>query len=66
MGNKDVSEPLVLGDKLKSYLDDLVDAISQITVISPVGTTSAPTNIATFTQLKTKHTSLLSEKVKTK
>lgn len=65
-GNENVSEPLVLGNKLKSYLDSLIDGIMAITVNAPNGPTSTPINMATFVSLKAQHATLLSQKVKTK
>lgn len=41
-------EPMVLGNTLAKLLDDMLKAIQAITVISPVGVTSVPVNIADF------------------
>jgi hypothetical protein len=45
-------EPMVLGDTLAKLLSDLIDAIMKLTVMSPVGVTSVPVNIADFSAIK--------------
>lgn len=45
-------EPMVLGDTLAKLLDDMLKAIQAITVISPVGVTSVPVNIADFAAIQ--------------
>lgn len=65
LGNKDVTEPVLLGDKWKSLMDDLLDALAQLTVVSPVGTTSVPVNVASFQAIKAQLQTILSQKVKT-
>lgn len=45
-------EPMVLGDTLAKLLSDLIDAIMALTVMSPVGVTSVPVNIADFSAIK--------------
>ena len=47
-------EPMVLGDTLASLLDDMLKAIQAITVISPVGQTSVPVNVADFAAIQAK------------
>lgn len=47
-------EPMVLGDTLAKILDDMLKAIQAITVISPVGVTSVPVNIADFAAIQAK------------
>lgn len=47
-------EPMVLGDTLATILDDILKAIQQITVITPVGTSSVPVNIASFASIQAK------------
>lgn len=54
-------EPMVLGDTLKGILGDLIDAIMAITVVSPAGPTSTPSNAAQFTQIKGKLDNILSK-----
>jgi hypothetical protein len=76
-GNKNVTEPLMLGDKTKSWLEDICDKAKDtctyaaaITVPTPAGTSGPPVNAAQFTQLatdfaalKTQISTLLSTKV---
>lgn len=45
-------EPMVLGNTLAKLLDDMLKAIQAITVISPVGVTSVPVNIADFAAIQ--------------
>lgn len=47
-------EPMVLGETLASLLDEFLKAVQAITVISPVGQTSVPVNIADFTAIQVK------------
>lgn len=54
------SEPMVLGNTLVSILDELCTAIEQITVITPVGSSSVPVNIASFTSIQSKLRTILS------
>lgn len=54
-------EPMVLGDTLAKILDDMLKAIQAITVISPVGVTSVPVNIADFAAIQAKLDTIKSE-----
>lgn len=54
-------EPMVLGDTLKGILSDLIDAILAMTMVSPAGPTSTPTNAVQFTQIKGKLDQILSK-----
>lgn len=54
-------EPMVLGDTLKGILSDLIDAIMAITVVSPSGPTSPPSNAAQFTAIKGQLNTILSK-----
>lgn len=54
-------QPMVLGDKLADILDEMLKAIQAITVISPVGTTSTPVNVASFISIQKKLNSIKSE-----
>jgi len=47
-------EPMVLGNTLAELLDETLKAIQAITVISPVGVTSVPVNIARFVAIQAK------------
>lgn len=47
-------EPMVLGNTLVNILNDLLKAIQQLTVISPVGATSIPVNVADFVEIQSK------------
>lgn len=65
LGDKTVTEPLMLGNKTKSWLEDICDkakdACTQaaaITVPTPAGTSGTPINNAQFTQLATDFTTL--------
>ena len=53
-------EPMVLGQTLVDLLNEILDAIKQITVITPVGTSSVPVNIASFTSAQQKLKNILS------
>lgn len=47
-------EPMVLGDTLADILDEMLKAIQAITVVSPVGATSTPVNVAQFIAIQAK------------
>lgn len=53
-------EPMVLGQTLVDLLNEILDAIKQITVITPVGTSSVPVNIASFASAQQKLKNILS------
>ena len=55
------NEPMVLGDTLKGILSDLIDAILTMTMMSPSGLTSPPSNAAQFTAIKGKLNTILSK-----
>ena len=55
-------EPMVLGDTLKGILSDLIDAITAITVVTPAGSSSVPSNAVQFAQIKAKLSNILSQK----
>ena len=53
IGSKDATEPVVLGERLKSVLETLIDQIVSHTHIGNMGApTSPPVNAAGFTSLK--------------
>ena len=56
------SEPMVLGDTLADILKDLCKAIQQLTVVTPVGTSSVPVNIADFASIQAKIDNIKSKK----
>lgn len=58
-------EPIVLGDTLKGILDELLDAILQLTVATGVGPSLIPINSPTFVSIKAKLQTILSIKNKT-
>ena len=47
-------EPMVLGNTLADLLNEFLAAVQKITVISPVGVTSAPVNIGDFAAIQAK------------
>lgn len=55
-------EPMVLGDTLKGILDDLLKAIQAMTVMTPVGPSSVPVNVAQFATIQAKLQTILSKK----
>lgn len=58
-------EKSVLGEKLKTLLDKILDEIIKITVPTPVGPSGIPVNLAAFTAIKTVDVpTILSPKVK--
>jgi hypothetical protein len=57
-------EAIVLGDTWKSLQKELIDAIQQITVTTPVGPSGPPINIASFIAIGQKLDTALSSKVK--
>jgi hypothetical protein len=58
-------ESLVLGETLKGELEKLISAIEKLTVPTGVGPSGTPINIAEFTAIKAKLSSILSKKTKT-
>lgn len=66
LGNNAVTEQAVLGNKLNTWCDNLIEAIKAITVISPVGPTSTPVNSAAFDTLKSQFNTNLSNTIKLK
>jgi len=64
-GTPSAEEPLVLGNKLVSLMDKLLDAISTLSVTTAQGPSGTPINVAQFTALKGELNTLLSKKVKT-
>lgn len=57
-------EPMVLGNTLKSILDEIISAVSSITVMSsaPGTPSSPPVNMSSFVNIKTKLNTILSKK----
>lgn len=68
LGNKNVTEQAMLGNKWKNWATRLLTAIEKLTVIAPTGVTSVPVNKAEFTALKTDSelNDILSDTVKLK
>lgn len=64
INHNDGSESMVLGDTLKDTLSDLIDAILAITVVTPSGPSSTPSNAVQFTNIKAKLSQFLSKKSK--
>jgi hypothetical protein len=63
---EEASEAAILGDTLKGLLNELLDAISKMTMISPAGTTSPPVNVAEFKAIQARLETILSLTVKVK
>ena len=55
-------EPMVLGDTLKSILNDILKAIQTMTVMTSVGPSSVPINVADFASIQAKLQNILSKK----
>lgn len=64
ISHNDGSQPMVLGDKLSSFIGDFIDAVMKLTVITPVGTSTVPVNVADFAALKTRFDEFKSTKSK--
>lgn len=56
------TEPMVLGNKLKESLSNLIDAILSMTMVTPTGTSSTPVNAAQFIEIKSQLNNILSQK----
>lgn len=62
IGDKDAEyESAVLGETLVGILDELISAITNITVVAPLGNTSTPINSTSFENIKNKLSSIKSE-----
>lgn len=55
------SEPLVLGETLKGIVEDIIGAITKITVPTPLGPSGIPINVAEFESIKAQLDTFLSE-----
>lgn len=67
LGGEDAENGLVLFDELNQLLSDILDAITQITVVVPgVGVSSVPTNSASFLSAKIKLAQMKSKIIKIK
>lgn len=62
INHNDGGEPMVLGDTLKNILGELIDAITALTVVTPAGPSSTPSNAVQFTTVKQKLSNFLSQK----
>lgn len=56
------NEPMVLGDTLEQLLNDFIDAIMQLTVMTIAGPSSVPINTAVFGQIKARISQIKSSK----
>ena len=54
------SEAAILGDTLKGLLDETLDAITKIQVLTPAGTSGPPLNLTTFLAIKARLVTALS------
>ena len=59
------TEPMVLGNELKTKLEELIDAIKAITVPTPAGPSGTPNNFVDFDAIKTDLSCILSKLGKT-
>ena len=64
ISHNDGSQPMVLGDKLSSFIGDFIDAVMKLTVVTPAGTSTVPVNVADFAALKTRFDEFKSTKSK--
>lgn len=55
------TEPMVLGNTLVGLLNELIEAILNLTVLTPSGASGTPVNAATFTSIKNKLEEILSK-----
>lgn len=55
-------EPMVLGDTLKGILNDILNAIQTMTVMTSTGPSSVPINVADFASIQAKLQTILSKK----
>jgi hypothetical protein len=55
------TEQMILGNTLVSLLGELIDAITNLTVLTHVGASGTPINAATFTDIKSRLETALSE-----
>ena len=55
------AEPMVLGNTLKGVLEELIQAITAITVPTPNGVSGTPLNTAQFSSIKSKLSTILSQ-----
>jgi len=64
LGGNNVDKKSVLGDELKTIIEELIDAITQITVTTPTGPSVLPLlNAASFSLIKQKLDTMLTENV---
>lgn len=57
----DGKEPMVLGNTLVNLLKEVLQAIQQLTVITPVGSSSVPVNVSSFASAEQKLNNILSK-----
>ena len=57
----DGAEPMVLGNTLKGLLEDLISAITSITVPTPHGPSGTPINSAQFSAINSRLKTMLSQ-----
>jgi len=65
-GADTADEPALLGNKLKGLLEELIDAINAMTVPTGVGPSGTPINAVSFTAVKTKLNTALSQTIQVK
>ena len=60
LGSENAEEPIVLGNKLFDLMEEILDAITQITVPTGTGPSGTPINVAAFQRIKNKIRTILS------
>lgn len=60
-GEEDSAEPMVKGETLVGKIEEIIDAITQLTVPTAFGPSGTPINSATFIQIKSQLDTILSE-----
>ncbi len=66
LGDENVTEPLVLGNKMESLWKELISVLEGMTFTNSAGTTLVSNNITAISALKEKFNTTLSKKNKTK
>lgn len=62
ISHNDGNEPMVLGDSLAKFIGDFLDAVTRLTVMTPVGASTVPVNVSEFVALKSRFEEFKSKK----